>query len=1191
MIKENSKQTFITFVFIGIAILLSSCTDEFQLQKQYDKAIVSFSITDNSPRTVFPQVSFDNVKSYILLGGMNGEVEKELLHFLKGNNIITIGLLPGNWNFSLNAYNEDNELILQGNILNKEVSLSGPNQVNFLLSTINSGYGNVQITLKYPDNADITLIKISGDFVTEEFNEITDSSFIFIKNNVPSSDYFINFEIYSGDILRSVISELILVRNNLTSSKTITLVGDDLKPLLTGTVTITGIAYIGNTLIADISSLDGIGTISYQWKRENINVGANNNTYIIQNTDIDESITVTVKRDGYVGDITSLPTAIVSIPTLESVSGLSNKLAWLQNYAQSNTNYIIEVNSSETISSTTLSYSGRSNIEITLIGIYAGLIVKPSTNATLFTVDTGVVLILENINLQDNVPLQNSSSTNPFSPVLRINNNGKIIMNSGVSISYLYQLTTNLSTLAGGGIYIAGGELIMNDGQITGSINFSGTAPSVYGGGIYVTSNGTFIMNGGLIRCSVSPDNFVTSSSTSVSIYGGGVCIMQGNFILNDGLIANNSCRPYAGTSNSYAYSYGGGVYIGNNGNFIFNNGKINNNTVTAVGLGNTSKYSYGGGIYLTGGTITMNGGEISSNKNEVQSISAYTPIGNGGGVYINSGTFTMKGGVISGNSSPNGGGVFVNGGTLRIVTGTIYGLNEAITNIKNTSTSEGAALYSNSSNTQFGIFDGNTWNSNGTFNTTDSTIMIVNGVDIRPPLSITTVAITDIVAPVTGAVPSTASSGIGNFTRGNVTWSPTHIPFHGGTIYTASITLKANSGYTFTGLTTATINENTAIIGNNTGMTVILSREFSATANSITTVAITSVAAPVTGALPSTVSASIGNFSRGNVTWSPTHSPFRAGQTYTASITLTANNGYTLTGLTTATINGSAATISNNTGSTVTLTCQFHIIEMVSIHGGTFTMGSSDSLDYLASPPHHVTISKGFYMGKYEVTQEQYQAVTGLNPSYFHGGNGREPTSGEIQGRRPVESLSWYDAIVFCNRLSIKEGLTPAYRISNSINPNDWGTVPTSSNATWDAAEIVSGSTGYRLPTEAQWEYACRAGTTTAYNTGNTISDSTGWYLNNSNSKTHEVGLKPPNAWGLYDMHGNVDELCWDWLGNYSDGAQTDPTGAASGVFRVVRGGSWYVDGQNLRSAYRLGIRFGSNYRAEGVGFRLIRP
>ena len=236
----------------------------------------------------------------------------------------------------------------------------------------------------------------------------------------------------------------------------------------------------------------------------------------------------------------------------------------------------------------------------------------------------------------------------------------------------------------------------------------------------------------------------------------------------------------------------------------------------------------------------------------------------------------------------------------------------------------------------------------------------------------------------------------------------------------------------------------------------------------------------------------------------------------------------------------------------------------MVRINGGTFTMGSpanelgrdSDEIQ------HRVTVSS-FSMGKYPVTQKEYQEVTGSNPSNFKGDN------------LPVEQVSWFDAVEYCNKRSQREGLTPAYTVSGA---GDGRTVTWNRNAN-----------GYRLPTEAEWEYACRAGTTTAYNTGAVINDNTGWYDANSGSATHPVGQKPANAWGLYDMHGNVWEWCWDWFGDYSSGAQTDPAGASSGSDRVTRGGSWGDSVRYVRTAYRgIDTPTGRNYY---IGFRLVRP
>ena len=231
----------------------------------------------------------------------------------------------------------------------------------------------------------------------------------------------------------------------------------------------------------------------------------------------------------------------------------------------------------------------------------------------------------------------------------------------------------------------------------------------------------------------------------------------------------------------------------------------------------------------------------------------------------------------------------------------------------------------------------------------------------------------------------------------------------------------------------------------------------------------------------------------------------------------------------------------------------------MVLINSGTFTMGSPASeAGRLANegPQRQITLSS-FYISRFLITQAEYQEIMGVNPSDFKGDN------------LPVETVSWFDAIEYCNKRSLIEGLTPAYVIERTI-------------VTWDRE-----ANGYRLPTEAEWEYACRAGTQTPFNSGISM-DAAGWNSSNSERRTWPVGEKLPNSWGLYDMHGNVLEWCWDWLGNYSSGAQTDPLGAATGNKRVYRGGNWRFIANHSRSAYRFG-NF-PNLKTNFVGFRVAR-
>jgi formylglycine-generating enzyme required for sulfatase activity len=222
--------------------------------------------------------------------------------------------------------------------------------------------------------------------------------------------------------------------------------------------------------------------------------------------------------------------------------------------------------------------------------------------------------------------------------------------------------------------------------------------------------------------------------------------------------------------------------------------------------------------------------------------------------------------------------------------------------------------------------------------------------------------------------------------------------------------------------------------------------------------------------------------------------------------------------------------------------------LEMIWVEPGTFMMGQ----DGVATPVHEVALTQGFYLGKYEVTQVQYEAVMTGNTD----GLNATPSNWPNNPNRPVEKVSHDDIQKFLTRLNTQQ--------AGNI-PEGWA---------------------YVLPTEAQWEYACRAGTTTAYSWGDSITTSNANYSDSGYSQTRDVGLYSANPWGFFDMHGNVREWTADWYAGYSSGAQTDPEGPATGSNRVARGGSWHNPGTSLRSAYRT--NYGPSTRYTYIGFRV---
>jgi formylglycine-generating enzyme len=226
--------------------------------------------------------------------------------------------------------------------------------------------------------------------------------------------------------------------------------------------------------------------------------------------------------------------------------------------------------------------------------------------------------------------------------------------------------------------------------------------------------------------------------------------------------------------------------------------------------------------------------------------------------------------------------------------------------------------------------------------------------------------------------------------------------------------------------------------------------------------------------------------------------------------------------------------------------------MEMLWVEPGTFEMGSPNTVAGRDNneTQHTVTLTEGFWLSKHEVTQAQWEEVMGNNPSHFKGAN------------RPVEKVSWNGIASFC------EKITEAER---------------------EAGRLPAGM-AYQLPTEAQWEYACRAGTTTAFSFGDSLTSDQANIIVGGPHETTDVGKYPANAWGFHDMHGNVWEWCADWYGNYPIGAVSDPVGPAVGSARVGRGGSWYFPAGYARSANRF--RDGPAYSTGSLGFRLsLRP
>lgn len=259
---------------------------------------------------------------------------------------------------------------------------------------------------------------------------------------------------------------------------------------------------------------------------------------------------------------------------------------------------------------------------------------------------------------------------------------------------------------------------------------------------------------------------------------------------------------------------------------------------------------------------------------------------------------------------------------------------------------------------------------------------------------------------------------------------------------------------------------------------------------------------------------------------------------------------------------------------------------EMVLVPGGVFTMGDTRGNGFENDLPTHSVTVDSYYIDKCEVTQKEWNAVMGSWDKDMY--------DDDVLGygdNFPVFYSSWYAILKFCNLRSINDGLTPVYTVFGSTNPYDWGSVPDDRDDSWDDAICDRNANGYRLPTEAEWEYAARGATNTPdyLYSGSDDINAVAWYESNSDNAPHPVGTKTSNSIGIFDMSGNVWEWVWDWYEDdyYTVSPSINPTGPMSGSGRVIRGGSWEDHDADCQVSPRDSV---NPYGLFCIGFRLCR-